>query len=170
AGRGVGAAGAGELRFDRLPIGDTYFDTDRGHSLKATIRAGETSEVLIALPGAFLLDVAVVDASGAPVESADVWLSLVYARASTGHLVGRTNETGTFALRDLRHDVYVGARSDRFAPSSIERVTGSEGAAVAVRLQLGGACGEVRGRVVDADGAPVSGGWADRERTRLHSR
>jgi len=150
---------AGELFFERLPIGETYFDCDRGTSMKADIRAGETAAVAIELPRGFGIEVTVVDPSGAPVEGAEIWLSRVYARASQGDVVGRTGKQGTFLVRDLRHDACVAARSDRLGPSRVERVTGSESATVPLRLQLAGACGEVRGRVLDADGAPVGEGW-----------
>jgi len=60
---------AGELFFERLPIGETYFDCDRGTSMKADIRAGETAaDIGQALGQAPAVDTLIVATAGKAAE------------------------------------------------------------------------------------------------------
>ncbi len=152
---------AGEFRLDGVLAGRVGIYCDRGgdNGFGADVVAGEEALREIVLPQGVDVAGEVVDARGAPVPGAGVWLS-----ESVSHLGGRIaatcDERGRFRLRDVSPRRFLGAQAPGFAPSDLEWLASGglrEGASARLRLVLNDSGGSLSGVVVDAGGEPLAG-------------
>ena len=150
-------AGAdGVARFDGLAPGSAQVRLLRGGENTVFLAAGETRTVELTIGTGVTAEGEVVDARGAPVASAALWLSERY-RTNLGHVVAHTDERGRFRVPAVGPDHYLGARKRGFAPSGLRSLRAANGDRIEVRFVLSEPGVAVRGRVRDADGQPVAG-------------
>lgn len=165
---------SGTARFDDLAPGTYSVYGDRGGHAFAQVpdlrvdadRVDELREafatvVALELPPGIDVGGRVVDATGAPVAGADVWISTGVTR-SHGTTATTTDADGAFALRQLSPGCFLGARAVAYAPSRpvhvqhrMERAPGAD--PLAVVLELPGAGARVSGVVRVPSGAPARG-------------
>ncbi|MEZ5964064.1 MAG: sigma-70 family RNA polymerase sigma factor [Planctomycetota bacterium] len=154
--------------FADLPVGPVWVQTSTGVRRSVEVVADETVTLALELDGT-LVTGRVVDAAGAPVADADVWVSseLRYLRSPAGATPGhgqhgqcvlRTDAQGEFTTR-LVPSQCIAAFKERHGPSpTVYPLRGSRNprpVAVVLRLRAGGAAlaVSVRGTL----GAPVPG-------------
>src|SRR5262245_58912906 len=88
-----------------------------------------------------------------------MWCGRSSARFPGGSLLGTSAPDGSFRLRGVGEDSWVGARKRGFLPSQCWRpweLTAIASGVRTVRLVLEGRGGSVRGRVLDPDGQPLA--------------
>ncbi len=103
----------------------------------------------------------VVDSDGRAVEGAEIFMTGELTRAS-GFVLAKSEADGTFALRQLGADCFVGARAQGFAPSQPQHVQHWKDRqqatdAIQLELVLPERSPTLRGVVFDPDGQPLSG-------------
>ncbi|RKY17969.1 MAG: hypothetical protein DRQ55_14530 [Planctomycetota bacterium] len=145
----------GEARFDALRCGDVGAYGDRGGAVTGRIEPGEQAELELVIPAGRLVRGQVVDLQGDPVEGADIWLSAA-ANHTEGAVVTQADRSGYFAIEAVGSWHQVGAIRPPDSPSALHRLDDDADADALITLTLGPAGAELRGRVVDAQGAPVS--------------
>lgn len=127
---------------------------DRGGSRKVSIPSGKTTDVDFYIPAGITVDGRVVDAAGAAVENAQIWLADAFTYES-GNIITTSGRDGRFLLRAIRNDAQIAAFASGHGPSNLYRIRGKAGAKRSLQLVLRGAGGDVFGRVVDERGDPV---------------
>ncbi|MCA8965712.1 MAG: sigma-70 family RNA polymerase sigma factor, partial [Planctomycetes bacterium] len=151
---------AGQCRFDDLQPGEYVIESASRTTLTASIVAGKTCE--LRLPASHIATVrgVVVDEFDRPVAGADIWLSeeINWFR---GYVVAQSDAAGRFSV-PAGDNQYIGARKDGFVASYWHGFHARIGTTEWRRdfeftLQLRGAAGSVRGRVVDAERRPIAG-------------
>jgi RNA polymerase sigma-70 factor (ECF subfamily) len=146
----------GAARFHGLEPGNVYVRLLRGAEASARIAPGHEVELTLDLAPGVTVEGRVVDAHGAPVSQAEIWLSERY-RNNLGHVVTRTDPRGAFTLRSVGPDHYLGARKRGFAPSGLRALRGASGDRVALELRLERAGASLDGQVLDPYGTPIRG-------------
>ena len=153
---------AGRCRFDDLAPGEYTVESASRTTLTASIVAGETCELRLPANHCTTVRGVVVDEFERPVSGADIWLSeeINWCR---GYVVAKSDAAGRFSV-PADNNQYIGARKDGFIASYWRgfhaRIGGSPEQWVRdfeFTLQLRGAAGGVRGRVVDAEGRSIAG-------------
>jgi hypothetical protein len=139
-----------------VPTGRVSAYSDRSTSAGADVLPGEETVIDLALPAGVLVRGVVQDDAGSPVPGAAIWLSSP-GNWSEGRVVGEADDRGRFELREVGDGRHVGARSAEHAPSGLFKLDGQPGDVLDVVLMVGGACGSVKGRVVDPEGRGVGG-------------
>lgn len=152
---------SGEFEIPSIRAGRVglYCDRNGDQGSSATVAADERALKEIVLPLGVQLEGEVVDARGAPVPGAGVWLSEAPTPRG-GRIAVACDEHGRFALRDVSPRRYLGARAPGYAPSEVEWLASGgvrEGERATLRLVLRDAGGSVRGRVLGPEGAPLAG-------------
>lgn len=136
------------------PAGAIFVRTALGGMAHGLLPQRGTLELELELQRAIDVDGRVVDVRGDPLAGASVWLSESVDWRS-GHVVATSGADGRFRLRDVREDCFVAAKARGHALSYLQRVRGAVGARVELTIVLDREGTELRGRVVDPDGAPV---------------
>ncbi|MFO1076202.1 MAG: sigma-70 family RNA polymerase sigma factor [Planctomycetota bacterium] len=152
---------AGQCRFEALPPGDYTVESASGITRTASIAAGATIELRLPADHWATARGVVIDEFERPVAGADIWLSeeLNWFR---GYVVAQSDAAGRFSVPTGNHE-YIGARKAGYIASYWRGFHARSGDPPQVRrdfeftLQLRGAAGAVRGRVVDAERRPVAG-------------
>ena len=139
---------SGRARFDAVPIGMCSIEAE-SEAQWIDVAPGAEASARISVAGSKAVEGLVVDASGEPVEGADVWVQ-GYGIDGIGDFLARTSEDGRFRLRCRRLAQTIGARAAGHSPSQIESLTKPD--LVGVTLRLGGPGGEIRGRVLSPTG------------------
>jgi hypothetical protein len=125
--------------------------------VRADVPTGGVGSVRVALERGVTVEGVVVDAEGAPVPAAGLFIDV----GGTGKLsclqVGTTDDAGRFRLEDVAAFASVSARRPGRTPSGARRVAGQPGQLDRMKLVIGGPGAAVRGTVVDAQGRPVAG-------------
>jgi hypothetical protein len=157
AGDGVTDA-AGRWELAELRPGDVGVYLDRANGDNATIRAGETTELRLAIPPGVLVRGLVVDSDEQAVSQAEIRLS-VGGGPEEGAIVAHSDAEGRFMLRDVgnRMGALVGATKAGHVPSPVAHIEDSGTHAQDVTLTLGPRGADVAGRVLDSQGAPIAG-------------
>src|SRR6185503_20355197 len=154
---------SGTARFAALPLGEQRVDTLRDASgsvvLDGLTANGEPQTLELAIPLGLDVDCHVVDAEGAGVAGAEVWLSdFGGSSASSGIVIGRTDADGRLALCDVPGEHRsLAARASGHAPSNQREYRGLPGARLALELVLPGPGASLAGLVQDASGTPLAG-------------
>ena len=146
----------GTARFAGLEPGPAQVRLLRGRENDAQLEDAREAEVFLEIVAGVSVEGRVVDGLGEPVPGAEIWLSERY-RNNLGHVVARCDERGSFVLRDVGPDHYLGARCRGFAPSGLRSVRGTIGDRLPLVLRLEHDGVALRGRVVDEHGDPVPG-------------
>lgn len=146
--------GDGALLLEELPAGPAQVTLDRDWSRRVEIVAGVEAELALTLPRGLDVEGVVVDASGAPVVGAELWLADI--NAFTGSFVATTGTAGRFDLRSCAAGQELGAFAPGHAPSLLTPLQGAEGSRVDVRLVLLGPGGEIAGCVRGPAGEPLA--------------
>jgi len=148
---------SGTAKFEALRTGKVRVRTDRlDSSTVAEIRGGETTEIDLDLKVALLVSGIVVDHAGAPIGGALIDLGTAAMGECDAETVTSTAADGTFAVRTCFNSfVLVGARAGGYAASPLQSVSGTDGDAVKVSIELSSPGGMVDGVVLAPDGAPV---------------
>lgn len=159
----------GTVRLADVPTGDVRVGLLRLPPRHLVLAPGEDARVELVVPGGVDVLGRVVDARGAPVAGAEVWLSETtdVERVGRRHgaaqpiergaVVATTDDRGRFLLSSVRVDQHLGARKAGHAPSVLVRPHGAPGDECELELVLPGAEGRLRGRVLDPAGRPVTG-------------
>ena len=151
----------GVARFDGVHAGEVKLFVDRGWSFDAEVVAGETSEVELELPLGTDVAGTVVDAAGAPVGGAEIWVDSRHGVYPWGSVLATSWADGSFRLRGLGRYVRFGARASGHLPSPLfehdELPLDADGTTRRVTLPLGASGRGVAGRVLDPEGHPVEG-------------
>lgn len=154
------ADASGTARFDNVVPKQFSAGANLGGNAWGKAVEGETTVVELKIPPGPRLVGRVVDEFDRPVADAAVMVGDL-GPTDFGETAAQTDADGRFAVPVVVADMWVvvWARKDGYVPSERPVLTGKVDAElnVVLRLQSGGAA--LRGRVVDADGAPVA--WAD---------
>jgi RNA polymerase sigma factor (sigma-70 family) len=124
------------------------------------IVAGETCAQRVEIPRGIAVTGRVETRTGEPIAGAEVFLSPGGpVPQHEGGVVARTDARGAFALRTAPAEVgaCLSARAAGFAPSEQVLLTGARASACELTLVLAEPGRALRGRVLDAAGAPVAG-------------
>ena len=163
----------GRCRIEGLLPGHVSIGSARGAEGSVEVVACETAAVELAIPRGFTARGRVVDPEGAPVAGARLWLSQ-YFNYNDGTTVATTHADGTFELVDVPEARYLGAIADGYAPSHLELLVEHQAADplqdVELTLALNGPGGALDLRILDADGALISGAYAHVTGQRLPAR
>jgi len=150
----------GTFHLDRLWKGGGSVIVDRGGSTGFQVNPGEETEVTVEVAVGINAEGIVVDPSGDPIADAAVWVSYP-GHTSFGVEMARTGPDGTFQVRSIAKESYVGARARMREPSPLlylgDKEPEKESGLFKVRLVLERLGGAVRGRVVTANGDPIVG-------------
>ncbi|MEM7203108.1 MAG: carboxypeptidase-like regulatory domain-containing protein [Planctomycetota bacterium] len=146
---------AGAFAFDDLPPGRYRVRSDRGGEVKVLLAAPGRREVSLEIPAGIAVAGRVVDDTGQPVAGAALWLSSRWT-LERGARVATTDAEGTFTLRSIQTQRYLGARAAGYSPSIARYLEAREGETLSLELELTRRGASVRGTVYDAHGAPVS--------------
>ena len=95
-----------------------------------------------------------MDRQGSPVADARIWLSYA-GHLNWGNEVARTAPDGTFSVRSITTDSYIGARAAGHAASNLRQLKAEAGSTARVKIVLGGRGGKITGMVRDARGNPI---------------
>lgn len=150
---------AGEITIERMRTGKFNLRAVLGGEVEGQLKSGTTTETTLEIPAGFLVEGVVVDANGKPSGDAEIYLmspaDLLHAQR-----VGRSAPDGTFRIRGVNvgQATFLGARRRGAAPSKCISIVGRDAEAMRrLRLQLGPQGADLDGRVVDAEGAAISG-------------
>ena len=149
----------GNIRFDSLRSGAITLHSDRGGHEEAMIAAGEETHAVFELPKGVDVEGVVVDAQGAPVAQAEVWLATMYSDWMGQMPVASTDTGGAFRVRGVPPDISLGAMAKGFSPSELvdlDLVDTSE-EPVEIRLELTKPGASLVGRVWAPDGQALEG-------------
>ncbi|MCR9245529.1 MAG: carboxypeptidase-like regulatory domain-containing protein [bacterium] len=147
----------GEVLFEGLLPGivrPRWTPGTRRYGSPVEIKAGERAESRFVVPVGLTARGRVVDGQGQPVPAADI---VVSARHSASQSVARSAADGSFSVRGLPAQCYLGARKAGFAPSPMREFTTNREVAVQVTIELRHRGGALAGRVLGPEGTPVVG-------------
>jgi hypothetical protein len=144
----------GIVLIENLQPGSVYAKALRGGEKSFTVFSGQTKRGTLVIPSGVEVAVEVVDADGAPVEKANVWLSERW-RDNRGAIAGVTGREGKVTLEDVSPHCNLAVRRRGFDPSHLHRISAAIGSTLAVRIILKRGGGMVEGIVVDERGEPV---------------
>jgi protocatechuate 3,4-dioxygenase beta subunit len=147
----------GRARVGGLDAGSVRVHSGRGGDVRADVPAGGVGSVRVALERGVTVEGVVVDAEGAPVPAAGLFVDVGGAGKLSCLQVGITDHAGRFRLEDVAAFASVSARRPGRTPSGARRVAGQPGQSDRMKLVIGGPGAAVRGTVVDAEGRPVAG-------------
>ncbi len=148
----------GTCSFDDVRPGRTLVLAAQRVSKVVTVDAGTRTAVTLTLPDGVDVRGRVLDARGAPVSGATVWLARGRnQRVEEGDDVASTDGDGRFALAAVVPGSVLAARASGYRSSPLESVAGSPGTVAEVTLTLAVRGGAVHGRVVDRRGNGVPG-------------
>lgn len=136
------------------PAGPIFVRTALGGTAHGLLPQRGTLALELELARGIDVDGRVVDVHGAPLADARVWLS-ESSDWRAGHVVATTREDGRFRLRDVRESCFLAAKARQHALSYLQRVVGAAGARVSLTILLDRDGAELRGRVIDLDGASI---------------
>lgn len=148
----------GMVRFADVYAGKVALVPDMRARFEAEVEAGATRTVEHTIPAGMQVEGRVVDPAGQPVASATIWCRGGDFSTPDTHLALACAADGSFRLRDVSPRANFGARACNYQPSpSVTAENVPEGAlgVRTVELQLGASGGRVKGRVLDAEGAPL---------------
>ncbi len=155
----------GEVRFEDLPIGTHALMAFGVGPVEVELAAATTTACELRLVRGFGIEGKVLDAFGAPVADAVLWLmpgggQLDHRRALP---VTRSHHDGTFRVDQMVFGLrsFLGARAAGYGPSAWRAVFARDEAEGATRLRgielrLTGTIGTIAGRCVRDDGSPVA--------------
>jgi RNA polymerase sigma-70 factor (ECF subfamily) len=103
----------------------------------------------------------IIDPAGRGVDQAEVWITNALNR-STGAVVGHSDADGSFFIRQLTHECFIGARKGGYVRSHPEHIAAwmersAEAGTVELNITLGGVGAQIGGVVRDPDGQPIAG-------------
>ena len=150
---------AGLARVDGLPPGRVSIWSPVGGRARAEIAAGAEVEAELVLKDAVDVAGRVVDARGAPVAGATIWVA-TWRRDWLGtQELGRSDAEGRFAVRHVSERHSLGASAQGHGPSELVDLEHAETTATPVELELALTAdgGDLSGRVVARGGSPVAG-------------
>jgi RNA polymerase sigma-70 factor (ECF subfamily) len=103
----------------------------------------------------------IIDLDGRGVAQAEIWITNELSR-STGAVVGHSDADGSFFIRQLTHECFIGARKDGYVRSHPEHVAAwmersAEAGTVELNITLGGVGAQIGGVVLGPDGQPIAG-------------
>ena len=152
----TGAEGTVELH--DLSAGPVTVFVDRAYQYRReSIVPGEITQLEITLPKGFSVHGRVVDAQGAPVAGADIYLDW-NGTGLWGNVVAQTDASGSFRVRSIDGPLcWISARAEHFAPSAQRLTAGGPVDLDDVELVLRQPGTTLRGRVLNADGTGASG-------------
>ncbi len=145
---------AGRFEVPDARTGRVVAYLDRANGDRAEVRAGETTELRLAIPAGVLVRGLVVDGAGQAVPGASIWLGM---GPDEGHVVGRAGTDGRFELRDVWTNCSVGALAEGHVPSLLANIDDNGTHAQEVVLELGDDGASLAGRVLDSGGSPLAG-------------
>lgn len=162
--RTVQAGDDGAVLVLDLPAGDTLLEADRGGTSRVEVVAGETSSAELVIPPGIHVRGRVVDASGAAVPAARVWLSEAAHDYCEGGFVTTADQAGQFSLRCVEPERFLSASAAGLRSAVVVPVRGDAGATLDVELVLRDVGVSLIGRVIEESGRPVAGalvliGW-----------
>jgi hypothetical protein len=149
----------GLATFEGVHPGRTGIHIDRGEQARIEIVAGQAIEFLAIIHDAIDVAGAVVDESGDPVASAEVFVCCTDG-TRLARPVARTDARGRFALEGVDPEYAVGASAPGFAPSALVRAStpavGLE-ARKSMRIRMQRSSRALDGRVLGPDGVAIGG-------------
>lgn len=145
----------GIARFEDLAPGPAHVHLLRGGESSVVLARGQTTPLELALRAGVTVAGRVLDEHGEPVPGAEVWLSERYY-TNRGHGVARAGADGTFELRAVGPDHWLGARAPGHEPSGLVALAGGGGDRRELTLVLERRGARVRGRVLDELGQPLA--------------
>ena len=126
----------GVVQFGDLGPGEFEVSSHRGGRAKATVAAGKVVEAALELKGVDVHGV-VVDATGAAVVDAEIWLTRAHhIDWLGGRVVARSDTRGEFRIRGVPPDQCLGALAKSFAPSDLVDLDDVDSTKVPVRVRL----------------------------------
>jgi len=144
----------GVARFEGLHAGNFTVKIDRADGESVELSNGEQRTLELAIPVGVRVLGRVVDARGAPVAGARVWLS-DYGNGSCGSEVTRSAAGGRFTIEHVGEGRSVCAFADGFAPAAQLDVFEGPGGECELTLELGDGAGVLEGVVLDSERNPV---------------
>lgn len=153
----------GQLDADGLEPGAYRVEPDRIASKDVEVSAGVETTLEFIVPKGVVVNGRVVDPRGQPIGGAGIWISRdpPVVGASSAHIdasvAAVSDPDGSFHIQSMGTATRVGARARGYAPSDSLDVFPSHVDGVAnIELVMHEPCSALRGRVVDASGAPVA--------------
>jgi RNA polymerase sigma-70 factor (ECF subfamily) len=153
--RGFVTGPDGAVQVDHLFRGGATVMLDRGGSAGVQVVPGELAETVVEIPPGMNVEGVVVDPDGLPAGGARVWVSY-RGHTNWGNEVAVTGPDGSFWLRSIGDDCYIGARAAGYAPSDLRHLKSEAGTSQPLRIRLNGQGGAVVGTVRDPRGEPVA--------------
>jgi len=158
---------SGSAVFAQLPPGDYRIVHPLAQSRRVRVRAADNQAASLTLPRGARIEGVVVDAQGAPVPFAHVWVSAsppeelaagrpVPSVVSAAHFLARADAAGRFELESAGGAITLGAIAQGRAPSLAHHVA-HDVDQQRLRVVLRGPAGSLSGRALDPEGAPVGG-------------
>jgi hypothetical protein len=149
-------AGGRALLNDLAP-GTWSVRAERGPASEVCVRAGERGQVTLALPRGVNVTARAVDAGGAPVADAEVWISWP-GHPETGRVVGATDDTGRLEVAGVDPTAWVGVRHADYRTPRLAYVSDrAREVPDEIVFALRDAPPPLRGRVSDGSGSPIAG-------------
>ncbi len=148
----------GVVHFPDLFAGQIALVPDMRERFESEVEAGVTRTIEHTLPAGIQVEGRVVDPAGQPVSTASIWCKGSGVLEPDTYFALSCGGDGSFRLRDITERALFGARACNYRPSPTVMTEGVPIGPLGVRtveLQLGASGGRVRGRVLDADGAPL---------------
>lgn len=142
-----------------LDPGRYFIYIDRSaQSVLVDIEAGETHEARFTIRNGTNIDLTVVDDKGAGVEGAEVFITSRIREADFGVVLGTTGRDGTYRVRDLSLDGFLGVRARGYAPPRTPYLMcAATHLDLTLELELVRGGGELEGTVRNSAGNPVPG-------------
>lgn len=140
-----------------LPCADGQLRLDWRGGARFTITAGHTTELELSVAAGVQVRGVVVDAQGAPVPTARIWLSR-WGGAEEGMEIAAVERDGTFVLRDVpAAENFLAAIASGYRASTLTPVRGPVGSMQEVRIELREPGVALHGHVRHHDGRPAKG-------------
>lgn len=146
----------GRARFDGLCAGKALIYLDRGGNRDAEIELGQSTTVPLPVPRGFTVEGVVIDDYMNPIPGAKIRLS-EFGNVSWIRDVTESRADGTFEIRSVGDERYIGASARGYAPSKLRFLDPEVFASRPIRIQLHAPGGELSGTVRDANGSPIDG-------------
>ena len=150
----------GKVSFHKLWPGRVSILALRGGETIAQLQTNNITDIELIIPRGVDVQGRVLDPSGQPQASAQVWISRPARGWLAGSLATLTDQYGNYYLRSVAVDRDISARSAAYGPSTVESLKlkrSGSGAPLRVDLQLSGHAGELRGIVLGPGRIPCRG-------------